>query len=270
MTANPNNFAPERLARMLTMIRERRAARIAELCAALGASAATVRRDLAQLEARGRIRRVHGGAVSIESRLDEPLFDDKTGQQSAEKHRIAEIAETMIRSGETLYLDGGSTVLELARRLRDRTDVTVATNSLRAAVELAGQGPRTLLIGGELRRRSETMVGPLTRSMLERLHFDRAFMGTIGVTAEGLTTTDPAEAYTKELAVSRAREVVVLADHTKLGAVSFARSGALEDVDWLITDRPLDAAWRRILKKAGVRWKIAAGRFSPNPKEVNR
>lgn len=257
MSDRRNNFAPERLDRLLALIRERRAVRMADLCAALGASAATVRRDLAALEQRGRVRRVHGGAVSVESRLDEPLFDDKTGRQSAEKTRIAEVAEAMVRAGETLYLDGGSTVLELARRLCDRTDVTVVTNSLRAAVELAGRGPRTMLIGGELRRRSETMVGPLTRPLLERLHFDRAFMGTIGVTAEGLTTTDPAEAFTKELAMSRAREVVLLADHTKLGAVSFARSGALEDVDWLISDRPPDRDWQRILKKAGVRWKSA-------------
>ncbi len=256
-TVLPQPFAPERLERMLAMIRERRAVRLSELCAALGASPATVRRDLARLEARGRVRRVHGGAVSVESRLDEPLFDDKTGLHAAEKHRIAETAETFVRAGETIYLDGGSTVLELARRLRGRTDVTVVTNSLRAAVELAGGGPRTWLVGGELRRRSETLVGPLSRLMLEQLHFDRAFMGTIGVTAEGLTTTDPAEAFTKELAMSRAREVVLLADHTKIGAVSFARSGALEDIDWLITDRTPDRGWRKILRKAGVRWMVA-------------
>jgi len=81
----------------------------------------------------------------------------------------------------------------------------------------------------------------------------------MGMTAEGLTTTDPAEAYTKELAMSRAREVILLADSSKFGTVSFARAGALEDVDWCVTDRPPDAAWRKILKKAGVRWK-AAGR----------
>lgn len=252
-----NNFAPERLERLLALVRERRAVRLAELCRALGASPATVRRDLAQLEARGRLRRVHGGAVSVESRLDEPLFDDKTGVRAAEKHRIAELAETFVREGETVYLDGGSTVLELARRLRERSDITIVTNSLRAAVELAGRGPRTILVGGELRRRSETLVGPLTQALLERLSFDRAFMGTIGLTAEGLATTDPAEAFTKELAMRRAREVVLLADHSKLGAASFARSGALEDVDWLITDRPPDASWRKILKTAGVKWKSA-------------
>lgn len=253
----PEHFAPARLERMLALIRERRVARLAELCAALGASPATVRRDLARLERGGRVRRVHGGAVSVESRLDEPLFDDKTGQRAVEKRRIAAAAAAMIRSGETIYLDGGSTVLELARRLRERTDVTLVTNSLRAAVELAGGGPRTLLVGGELRRRSETCVGPLSRPLLERLNFDRAFMGTIGVSAEGLTTTDPAEAFTKEYAMSRAREVYLLADHAKWGVVSFARSGALEDLDGIVTDRPPDAAWRKRLKSAGVRIIVA-------------
>ncbi len=251
------DFAPERLERLLAVVRARRAARLAELCAALSASPATVRRDLARLERAGRLRRVHGGAVSVESRLEEPPFDDKTGRQAAEKRRIAEAAAALIRPGETIYLDGGSTALELARRLRERTDVTIVTNSLRAAMELAGRGPRTILIGGELRRRSETCVGALSRPALERLHFDRAFMGTIGLSAEGLTTTDPAEAFTKELALERAREAYLLADHSKAGVVSFVRSGTWEDLDGWITDRPPGAAWRKRLKTAGVRIIVA-------------
>ena len=158
-----------------------------------------MRRDLDQLERSGAIRRVHGGAVSVESRLEEPVFDDKTSLAAREKRRIAEAALTFVEPGDTIYLDGGSTVLELARLLRERTNLTVVTNSLHAALELAGRGPRLIVIGGELRRLSQTMVGPLTRLVLHELHLDKAFMGTIGFTLnEGLTTTDPSEAYTKE------------------------------------------------------------------------
>ena len=104
---------------------------------------------------------------------------------SREKRRIAEAALEFIEPGDTIYLDGGSTVLELARLLRERTNLTVVTNSLHAAHELAGRGPRLIVIGGELRRLSQTLVGPLTRLVLQELHLDKAFMGTIGFALEG-------------------------------------------------------------------------------------
>lgn len=246
-------LAVERLERVRAAVREARAIRVNELCRRLGVSAATMRRDLEVLEGRGELRRVHGGAVSVESRLEEPLFDDKAGMASREKGRIAEASLRRVGAGATVYLDGGSTVLALARALRSRTDVTVVTNSLRAAMELSGQGPRTILAGGELRRLSQTLVGPLTRHVLERLQFDVAFMGTMGLGLDGgITTTDPAEAYTKELVMGRAAEVVLLADRSKLGKVSFARAGRLDQVDVLVTDRGVSRDWKKVLKNAGV------------------
>jgi DeoR/GlpR family transcriptional regulator of sugar metabolism len=227
---------------------------VSEVCRRLGISPATARRDLDALEAAGAIRRVHGGAVSVESRLEEPLFDDKASIAAREKHRIAQAALQFVENGDTIYLDGGSTVLELARLLRERPGLTVVTNSLRAAIELAGRGPRTILVGGELRRLSQTMVGPLTRCVLDELHVDTAFMGTIGFALEeGLTTTDPAEAFTKELAMRRARRVILLADSAKAGKVSFARAGRLENLHVLITDRQLDKNFAKELTKTGIK-----------------
>jgi len=127
------------------------------------------------------------------------------------------------------------------------------TNSLRAASELSGAGPRLILVGGELRRLSQTVVGPLTRAVLEELHVDRAFMGTMGFAAEGLTTTDAGEAFTKELVMRRAREVVLLADSSKAGKILFARAGRLEQVQLLITDKHLAPEWARELAKRGVK-----------------
>jgi len=246
-------LAPERLAQLRELIRARHVVRLQEICRELGVSTATARRDLEELEKRGELQRVHGGAVSIESRLEEPLFDDKTALATREKQRIAEAALALIKPGETVYLDGGSTVLALARLLRERANLTVVTNSLRAAIELSGAGPRLILVGGELRRLSQTVVGPLTGSVLEELHVDRAFMGTMGLAREGLTTTDPGEAYTKELVMHRARQVILLADSSKVGKVSFARAGRLEQINMLITDKQLDSAWARELARRGVK-----------------
>ena len=159
-----------------------------------------------------------------------------------------------IAPDDTVYLDGGSTVLELARLLRERTNLTVVTNSLYAAQELAGRGPRLIVIGGELRRLSQTMVGPLTRLTLAELHLDKAFMGTIGLALnEGLTTTDPSEAFTKQLVMGQARQVIVLADSSKAGKVSFASAGNWQNVHVLITDKQLDQAFAKELVKKNIK-----------------
>ena len=254
LNGSPKELAPQRLDNLRELIRGKGVLRIEEICSQLRVSPATVRRDLDQLEKSGSIRRVHGGAVSIESRLEEPLFDDKASIAAREKHHIAEAALQFVEPGDTIYLDGGSTVLEFARLLHDRTNLTVVTNSLRAAHELAGRGPRLILIGGELRRLCQTMVGPLTRCILEQLHVDKAFMGTIGLALEeGLTTTDPSEAYTKELVASHARQVILLADSGKAGKVAFARAGGLEHVHAIVTDKALDKDFAKELTKKGIK-----------------
>lgn len=251
MITSAQELATPRQDRLREFVRQRGVVRVEEIVQELGISPATARRDLDTLEATGRIKRVHGGAMSVETRLDEPLFDDKAGVRAREKRGIAEAAAGLIAPGETIYLDGGSTVLELARVLADRTDITVVTNSLRAAVELSGRGPQLILIGGELRRRSQTVVGALTRLPLEHLQFTKAFMGTMGLSVtRGLTTTDPSEAYTKELVMQRAREVVLLVDSSKIGQDSVVRSGALADVHTLITDSGLTPRQERELRKA--------------------
>lgn len=248
------DLAPARQARLRDFVRQSGAARVDDICRELGISPATARRDLEELEARGQLRRVHGGAVSVESRLEEPLFDDKTALAAREKRRIAEHAAGLVKAGDTVYLDGGSTVLELARILAGRADITAVTNSLRAAIELSGRGPRLILVGGELRRLSQTVVGALTLNLLEQLHFNLAFMGTMGLTAaDGLTTSDPGEALTKRLAMQRADRVVLLADGGKVGQVSFAQAGRISDLDLFITDKNLKPAAARALRKAGLK-----------------
>ncbi len=253
MARNDRALAPQRWSELRAVIRDSGVMRIEDLARRLGVSAATVRRDLDELERTGAIRRVHGGAVSVEGRLDEPVFADKSSRAVREKRRIAEAALALVEPGDTIYLDGGSTVLELARLLRERTHLTVVTNSLHAAHELSGRGPRLIVISGELRRLSQTLVGPLTRGVLAELHLDKAFMGTIGFSLkEGLTTTDPSEAFTKELVLGQARQVIVLADSSKAGKVSFARAGSWDQVHILISDKPVSFA--KQLAKQGVKF----------------
>ena len=246
-------LAEERWEQIRLLLGQRRAVRLHELCGELGISPATARRDLEALEQRGELRRVHGGAVQVHNRLEEPLFDDKAQLDASEKRHIAQEALKFVEAGETVFLDGGSTVLELARLLVHRKDLTVVTNSIRAAQELASDGPRLFLVGGELRRLSQTLVGPVTQSTLGEMNFDKAFMGTLGLTLkEGLTTTDPDEGFTKRLAMSRAGTVIVLVDSSKIGKIGLSCAGRLEDVDLLITDSNLDALFAQGLAKKGI------------------
>ncbi|MFV2065155.1 MAG: DeoR/GlpR family DNA-binding transcription regulator [Chloroflexota bacterium] len=252
-------FAPERRERLRRIVQSRRAVRVEELRSELGVSVATVRRDLDELEQTGALRRVHGGAVSMDVRPIESRFEAKAAEQATQKRRIAGRALGLIKLGETIYIDGGSTCLELARLLVARDDLTIVTSSLPAIVELAGGGPRLVVIGGELRPLSQALVGPLTLPLLDELFVDRAFMGTFGLSLEaGLTTSDPAEAFTKERVLSRAREVVLLVDRSKLGTRSFAHAGHLEQIDIVVTDQDLGEEASIVFEDAAVRVMVAA------------
>src|SRR5512135_2860083 len=179
--APARDLAPYRRERLRHLVEARGAARLEELSLALGVSQATVRRDLDELASAGKVRRVHGGAVAVDDRPSELTFDVKTAEAADEKARIAARAVELLAPDDTVYLDSGSTVLETARILRSWTRLTVVTNSLPAANELAGRGPRLILVGGELRATSMAFVGPLTSPLLEHLHVDRALMGTFAM-----------------------------------------------------------------------------------------
>lgn len=226
---------------------------IVELSQDLGVSEATIRRDLKSLEDQGKIRRVHGGAVISKFPRVEPAFSMKASLNTVEKREIAEIAASYINDNDTIFLDGGSTVLGLVKALGSFNNLTIVTNSLTAAAELMESQHRLIIVGGELRPISRTMVGPLTEKIISTLHIDKAFMGTIGFTVEdGMSTTDPNEAYTKELIMKRAGKVILLADSGKLENPSLVISGSPEHVDVLITDNGISDRLIAKLKKKKI------------------
>lgn len=247
----------EREQRILAFLRQSTVMKVTELGRELGVSEATIRRDLQSMHERELLQRVRGGATLHPLPLAEPLFHDKQALNPEAKQRIAAAALDLIADHDQIYLDGGSTVLALARMLGMRRQLTVVTNSLMAAECLMNSGHRLFLIGGEFRALSRTLVGPLTASVVGSLHVDKAFMGTIGFTlSEGMTTTDPAEAYTKEQVMRRSNQVVLLADSSKLGVPSFARSGGVEDVAVLVTEA-VDPRFREEIEALGVQILLA-------------
>lgn len=236
MIVKNTGLAEERLRLIMSLLKDRGILSVEELCAELVVSGATVRRDLAELDSRGQVRRVHGGVVSVEAQLGEPIFDDKAKIAAVEKQRIAEAAVKLINPSDSIFLDGGSTVLAMARLLTEMKKLTVVTNSLKVVSALYAAGPRIIVIGGEYRRISQTFVGAMTRPMIDLMHMDKAFMGTIGMKDGVLTTTDPAEALTKELVISHAHKVILMADTSKFEKVSFVKFGQMEPGVTLVTD----------------------------------
>ena len=165
------------------------------LASQLGVSGATVRRDLQALSRRQLLVRTHGGAVSQQSDAEVPA-GVKAVLRQPEKRRIARAAAGLVGEGSVVGLTGGSTTLELARVLLDRRGLTVVTNSLDVASELAGKpGLRLVMIGGIVRR-SRELVGPAAETMLANYHLDLAVIGVDGLSAEGCTTYDEMEATT--------------------------------------------------------------------------
>ena len=251
-------FAPERRERVKQIVKSRHAVRVEDLKAELGVSTATIRRDLHELEEEGELRRVHGGAMSIDAGPIEARFEAKAATNPAQKRRIAERAAAMVEPDAKIYLDAGTTCLELAKLLAPRTDITIVTNSIPAINELAGTGPRLIVIGGELRTLSQALVGPLSTPVLDQLYLDHAFVGAFSLSLDaGLTTTDPAEAFTKEHVLTRTREAVLLVDGSKLGTRSFAQAGRLDQIDVVITDAALGEEASQTFEHAGVRVLVA-------------
>ena len=247
----------QREQRILELLRAATVMAVPDLGRELGVSEATIRRDLQAMDERGLLQRVRGGATVQSFARAEPLFDDKETLNAEAKRRIAKAALGLIEEHDQIFLDGGSTVLMLADMLDTRRDLTVVTNSLMAAARLMRSTNRLILVGGEFRGLSRTLVGPLTAPIIQSLHVDKAFMGTIGFSIpDGMTTTDPGEAYTKEQIMARANKVVLLADSTKLGIPSLARSGSVADIDVLVTEK-LDPPFQSELEGLGIQVMLA-------------
>src|SRR3990170_4238490 len=240
----------ERLGVILEELSARGSVGVADLCGRLGVSAATVRRDLEQLEEQHLLTRTHGGAVAQMVSYELPLRY-KSARRQEQKRRIGQEAASRVHDGAVIGLTGGTTTTEVAREIVDR-QLTVVTNALNIASELAIRpNIKLVLTGGVARPESYELVGPLAEGTLADIHLDIAFIGADGVTAaDGLTTHHEIEAHTDRALMERAPHVV--ADGSKLGRIAFARICPISAVHELVTDREADPDELRALREAGL------------------
>ncbi|MEV8534920.1 DeoR/GlpR family DNA-binding transcription regulator [Streptomyces sp. NPDC051211] len=233
-------FAAERRQLILEMVRANGAVSLRELARVVQTSEVTVRRDVRALEAEGLLDRRHGGAVLPGGFTRESGFPQKSHLATAEKTAIADVAAGLVEEGEAVVVGAGTTTQELARRLARVPGLTVVTNSLLVAQALAhANRVEVVMTGGTLRGSNYALVGSGAEQSLQGLRVSRAFLSGSGLTAErGLSTSNMLSASVDRALVQAAAEVVVLADHTKLGTDTMFQTVPTDVITRLVTDEP--------------------------------
>lgn len=245
----------ERRRRICELLRAEGRVTVDQLAARFGISQVTIRTDLSTLESAGALTRTHGGALNVAD-TDEPL-DVKQLQHHAEKLRIAEAAAALIRDGETIVLDSGSTTAEIARRIRTRlelTSVNIITNALNiAALLIDVPAVRLIMPGGILRRESNSLSGHMAEAALVNLQADRLYLGADGVDPQiGVMTPHLAEAQLNAKMIQISRQVVVVADSSKFMRRNISLIAKVEQINMLITDRAAPPEAVEELRQRGV------------------
>lgn len=250
-------FPEERLGRIAALVMERQRVSVAELSVLLDVSQVTIRNDLDELERRGLLKRTHGGALAVEqdyNKKAELSFDVRERLQRGEKERIGQMAASLVHDGDAIALDASTTALQVARRIKDRRELTVVTNGIRIALEFMDSPHITVVMpGGILRRDAVSLVGELGEEVLAKFNVQKGFFGAKGVTLEeGLTDVDNYEAQLKRAMVRAAKEVIAIVDHTKWGHVGFVSFASIDQVDKVITDDKAPPDMVAALRGAGV------------------
>jgi DeoR family transcriptional regulator of aga operon len=244
----------DRVSAILETLSANGSVNVAQLSRQFRVSAATLRRDLQMLEEQHLLNRTHGGAVAQDVAYELPVRY-RGGQQRSQKQQIARAVVSRIPHEQLVVgLTGGTTTSEVSRLLADRANLTIVTNALNIAAELALR-PRLKLVvtGGVARPQSYELVGPWAERTLASVTIGVAVVGVDGITAEdGLTTHDEVEAHTNHVLIGRARRVVVAADGSKVGRALLARMAPIEEVHELVTDRTADVVAVDAIRAAGV------------------
>lgn len=254
-------YAEERQQAIADLVTQRGRLSVAELAERFTVTTETVRRDLSLLERAGVVRRVHGGAVPSKAlAVLELAVNERDTSHAEQKDRVATAALDFLPSdGGSLLLDAGTTTARLASLLPHDQSFIVFTNAVPIAGRLASHANVELhLLPGRVRRTTQAAVGVDTVNALKALRIDVVFIGTNGLsTAHGLSTPDPSEAAAKRAMIASARQVVVLADSSKIGAESTIRFGELDQIDVLVTDSDISDADRDALTALDIKVVVA-------------
>jgi DeoR family transcriptional regulator, fructose operon transcriptional repressor len=243
---------------------------VGELAQQLGVSEMTIRRDLDWLEQRAILTRVHGGAMAFQKdllqRSEEKPFDDRLNESNAQKKAIGWAAAQLVKDGDRIILDAGTTMQQLARNLGGKNGLTVITNNIPVATELSRYPQiETILLGGILKHQEMCTLGPMVKQGVSILSVDKYFMSASGITVRnGATDPDMREAEVKQAMMQAAGEIILVADSSKFGLVKLVKICPIQSLRRIVTDDTLPAQTAAELEAEGVEI-ITPERFSQNP-----
>lgn len=240
--------------KVIDLIKQRGEVTVKDLSKYLGVTSVTIRKDLKELEKLGLIIRTHGGAVLPSHTKVEWNFIQKSKQHVEEKLSIAQRALEFVKVGDSIILDSGTTTLAMAREIK-RTHLhplTVVTNNLFIATELVGTAVDLIVLGGTVRENSFSLIGAFCEENLKKIYVDKAFIGATGFSSEGFMTPDVNEAKIKNMMVSQASEIFIVADSSKFTHPSFAIYANLDEIDHVITDEGISSETEKMLKSFGI------------------
>ena len=255
--ANP--FKIVRQQQIIETVKLYQQASVVELSARFNVSEVTIRRDLKELAEEGILRRTHGGALAISRTAPEMPVVHRMTQEGQHKEAIGRAAESLIADGESVFIGSGSTTTYLARQLVNRIGLTVVTNALTIATELAFAEDITIVITGGVMRSSElSLVGHITEQALREVRVDKIFIGVPAVSlVDGLTNDYLPEVMTDRTIIQMAPELILLVDHTKFGKVGSAYVAPISSVTTLVTDPEIDPSTLKNIKEIGIKVIVA-------------
>jgi DeoR family transcriptional regulator, aga operon transcriptional repressor len=244
----------ERRRAILELLQREKRVLVAELAQQLNTSQVSIRKDLEVLHMRGLIQRTHGGALPTrDGALEDPSLREKEHLNRKEKLRIATTAAQLVSEGQVVILDSGTTTTEIARCLRNLKNLTVITNSVNIAAELANSSVEVILTGGAVRKNSFSLVGPIAEETLRRLNADILFLGVDGFDVRyGLSTPNLLEAKVNRIMTEIAKRTVVVCDSSKFGRRSLSLIVQPSSIQQVITDKGIPKADLQALTNAGI------------------
>ena len=238
MASIKNRDTTQRRNEIMEMLKIDDRVKVSMLVDVFGISDVTIRNDLSEMEQQGLLRRVHGGAVSTKKSYYDMSLNDRMNINKEEKIRIAKACAALIKDGDTLMIDSGTTTRYLAKELAERSNLTVVTNALLIAQEFAyNNSVNVILLGGQLDLQYQFAFGNETISQTQKYRADKMVIATDGISvSHGLTTYHHQEADVSRHMIERANQILAVADHSKIGKEGFAYISPLSCVSVLITD----------------------------------
>ena len=232
-----------------------------ELVQELGVSAETIRRYLEELESEQRLKRKYGGAIKLNLGAEEPSYLKREVLNAEEKRRIGQAAATLVEDNDIIFIDDGSTPLQMIEYLMDKGNLTVLTMSmpaLHALVEYQNKGLFTgeiYFIGGKVNSKHARVTGSIAEKMVSLFHVDKAFISIDGMVLDsGITAFDAERGQLASKIMENANTSIVMADNSKIGQVRLYKMADWRSIDVVICDAGIPSGWQKTLEKNGVTW----------------